>query len=199
MELEWRPVFVKDRRTVLLFLSYVNHADMGSYKEAVEGFLNGTTSQPDIVATRRRGRIKYGFGFNFEHELTKTLRACGRVGWNEGQNENFAYTEVNQSFQLCGDWRPLSWHRPWDRLGLTFMSNAISKAHQQCLALGGEGFLLGDGRLTYGRENILEGYYTAHVWRGIYLSPNFQYIVHPGYNRDRGPVVVGGVRLHLEF
>jgi hypothetical protein len=199
IEFEWRPQFVKDRHTVLLFLNYVNHANMGRYAEAVRNFLNGTTSTPDIAATRRQGRIKYGFGFNFEHELTKTVRTCGRFGWNEGQNESYAFTEVNQSFQLCGDWRPEHWHRQWDRLGLTFMSNAISKAHQQYLALGGLGFLLGDGRLTYGRENIIEGYYTAQVWRGIYLSPNLQYIVNPGYNRDRGPAIVGGVRLHLEF
>jgi hypothetical protein len=199
VELELRPEFIKDRHTVLLFLSYVNHANMGMYRQAVQDFLNGTTSTPDIAATRQQGRIKYGFGFNFEHELTKTVRVCGRAGWNEGQNESFAYTEVNQSFQLCGDWRPNVRRRPWDKLGLTFMSNAISKAHQQYLALGGLGFLLGDGRLTYGRENILEGYYNAHLWRGIYLSPNLQYIVHPGYNRDRGPVLVGGLRLHLEL
>ena len=199
VEVEWRPSFVKDRRTVLLFLNYVNHANMGSYDEAVRAFLDGVTPRPEIAATRRQGRIKYGFGFNFEHELTKTLRACGRVGWNEGHNESFAYTEVNQSYQLCGDWRPERWGRRWDRLGLTFMSNAISRAHQNYLALGGLGFLLGDGRLTYGRENILEGYYTAHIWRGVYFSPNLQYIVNPGYNQDRGPVIVGGIRLHLEF
>ena len=149
--------------------------------------------------TRQQGRIKYGFGFNFEHELAKNVRAFGRVGWNEGQNESFAYTEVNQSVQIGGDWRATAWHRPWDKFGMTFMSNAISRAHQSYLALGGQGFLLGDGRLTYARENILESYYNAHLWRGLYLSPNLQFIVHPGYNQDRGPVLVGGVRLHLEL
>jgi high affinity Mn2+ porin len=199
VELELRPALVKDRRTVLLLLSYVNHANMGSYREAIQAFLNGATPQPDIVAARKQGRIKYGFGLNFEHELSKTLRGFGRVGWNEGQNESFAYTEVNQSVELGGDWRPEAWHRPWDRTGLAFMSNAISRAHQQYLALGGQGFLLGDGRLNYAREDILEAYYTAHLWRGLYVSPNVQFIVHPGYNKDRGPVVVGGLRLHLEL
>jgi hypothetical protein len=199
VELELRPQFLKERKTVLLFLSYVNHANMGSYRQAVQAFLNGTTAQPDIVATRQQGRIKYGFGFNFEHELAKNVRAFGRVGWNEGQNESFAYTEVNQSVQIGGDWRAEAWHRPWDKFGMTFMSNAISRAHQNYLALGGQGFLLGDGRLTYARENILESYYNAHLWRGLYLSPNLQFIVHPGYNQDRGPVLVGGVRLHLEL
>jgi carbohydrate-selective porin OprB len=71
--------------------------------------------------------------------------------------------------------------------------------HQLYLALGGNGFLLGDGRLTYGREDILETYYTAHLWRGVYISPELQWAVHPGYNQDRGPVIVPGVRLHLEL
>ena len=73
------------------------------------------------------------------------------------------------------------------------------KAHQTYLADGGYGFLLGDGALNYGRETILETYYTAHVWRGIYLGPDIQHINNPGYNRDRGPVLVVGGRLHLEF
>jgi high affinity Mn2+ porin len=75
----------------------------------------------------------------------------------------------------------------------------FSSAHQKYLARGQAGFLLGDGRLTYGRENLVEGYYNAHLWRGFYISPNMQYIVHSGYNNDRGPVVVGAVRLHLEL
>jgi len=199
VELEVRPQIVKDRATVLRFLSYVNHANMGRYEGAIQAFLSGVDPQPDITAHRQQGRIKYGFGFNFEHEITKTLRTFGRVGWNEGQNESFAYTEVNQSVEVGGDWRFERWRRPWDKIGLTFMSNAISEAHQQYLALGGLGFLLGDGRLTYGRENIVEGYYTAHLWRGFYLSPNAHFIVHPGYNRDRGPVLVGSLRLHLEL
>jgi high affinity Mn2+ porin len=91
------------------------------------------------------------------------------------------------------------WHRKYDRFGVAFVSNGIKKDHQKYLALGGLGFLLGDGGLNYGRENIGESYYTAHVWRGIYLAPGVQYIVNPGYNRDRGPVVVPTLRLHAEF
>ncbi|MGH9676448.1 MAG: carbohydrate porin, partial [Candidatus Acidiferrum sp.] len=83
--------------------------------------------------------------------------------------------------------------------GLAFVSNGISAIHAQYLALGGKGFLLGDGSLRYGREYILESYYNVHVWRGIFTSPLLQYIHNPGYNRDRGPVVVPGWRLHVDF
>ena len=199
IELELRPQLVDKRRTIFRFLSYVNHANMGSYREAIQAFVSGADPRPDITAHRRPGRIKYGFGFNGEHELSETVRVFARIGWNEGKNESFAYTEVDQSVAFGGDWRLERLRRPVDKLGLVFMSNAISKLHQEYLALGGEGFLLGDGRLTYGRENIVEGYYTLHLWRGFYVSPDAQYITHPGYNRDRGPVFVGGLRLHVDL
>jgi high affinity Mn2+ porin len=199
IELELRPVLHKDRATVLRFLSYVNHANMGSYREAIRAFQSGIDPVPSIEAHRRQGRIKYGFGFNFEHELTETTRVFGRTGWNEGQNESFAYTEVNQSVQLGADWKLKRFHRHSDKAGAAFMSDGISRVHQLYLALGGNGFLLGDGRLNYGRENIVEAYYTARIGRGVSVGPDLQYIVHPGYNRDRGPVVVPGLRLHLEL
>lgn len=82
---------------------------------------------------------------------------------------------------------------------MALVSNAIKKGHQIYLAEGGIRFLLGDGRLNYGRENIVEWYYSAYAWRGIYLGPALQHITNPGYNRDRGPVLIPGFRLHLEF
>ncbi len=85
------------------------------------------------------------------------------------------------------------------RAGIAFVSNGICKPHQQYLADGGEGFLLGDGGLSYGRETIFESYYTAHVWRGIYLAPGVQHINNPGYNRARGPVTVPSFRANVEF
>ncbi len=213
IELELRP----GKRTFLRFLSYVNHANMGNYEEANQAFLGGVDPVPDITAHRRQGRIKYGFGFNFERELSARVRAFGRVGWNEGKNESFAYTEVNQSVELGGDWRlPIA--RLPGKLGLAFMTHGISAAHQLYLALGGQGFLLGDGRLSplppvagappgspsssgisYAREDIVETYYNLQVWRGTYLGPVLQFVEHPGYNKDRGPVWVPAMRLHLEF
>ena len=79
------------------------------------------------------------------------------------------------------------------------MSNGLSADHRDYLRLGGHGFLLGDGTLRYGREQIAESYYTAHLWRGIFASAGLQYILNPGYNQDRGPVLVESARLHVEF
>jgi high affinity Mn2+ porin len=127
------------------------------------------------------------------------LRVFARFGWNEGQHESFAYTEVDQTVEVGGDLRGSFWKRKQDKVGVALVSNAISKVHQEYLALGGKGFLLGDGALNYGREQIVEGYYNLHVWRGIFTGPDLQHITNPGYNRDRGPVLVPGARLHLEF
>ena len=63
----------------------------------------------------------------------------------------------------------------------------------------GLGFLLGDGNLNYAREDIVEGYYNLHAWRGIYYALDGQFIEHPGYNKDRGPVFVESVRMHVDF
>jgi hypothetical protein len=195
LELELRP----NTRGTVRILGYANHANMGSYQEAIDAFRRGQDVSPDIEAHRRPGRVKYGIGANTDYTLTTDVRLFARAGWNSGDTESFAYTEANSTIAAGGDVAGSSWHRPHDRLGLAFVSNGLSEAHAEYLALGGLGFLLGDGRLRYGRETILEGYYTAHVWRGIFLSAGAQFVANPGYNRDRGPAFVQAVRLHLEF
>lgn len=199
VEFEIRRSAVPQRQGALRLLAYVNHANMGSYREAVDDFLAGKTAVPDIAAHPLRTTIKYGFGANFEQGLNDWLIAYGRWGWNEGRHESFAYTEVDQTFALGLGLTGKRWSRKLDRAGLTFVSNGISRDHQKYLALGGRGFILGDGNLTYGRENIFEAYYTVHVWRGLYGSFDLQHINNPGYNRDRGPVTVPSLRLHVEF
>ena len=180
-------------------LGYANHANMGSYDEAIQGFLSGRDAIPDVVAHRAQGRVKTGAGANVEYAFPRLVRVFARTGWNEGHNESFAYTEVNNSVQAGGDLTGQLWRRSQDRLGVGLVSNGLSAPHREYLALGGQGFLLGDGALRYGRENIVETYYTAHFWRGLSASGGLQYLDHPGYNRDRGPVFVGMLRLHLEF
>jgi carbohydrate-selective porin OprB len=106
---------------------------------------------------------------------------------------------VDRTASSGGDFVGERWHRKHDKLGAAFVLNALSDEHRQYLALGGEGFLLGDGRLTYGREKVFEGYYTAHLWRGVFGALDLQHISNPGYNRDRGPVWIPAVRLHVDF
>jgi high affinity Mn2+ porin len=198
-EYEVRRGLIPKKSGAIRLLAYVNHANMGIYREAVANFEAGLTSVPEITNHPWHITRKYGFGVNLEQNLTRYVTAFGRFGWDNGKTESFAYTEVDQTFSgglgANGAW----WRRKQDRAGIAFVTNAISKDHQMYLADGGIGFLLGDGKLNYGRENIVESYYTVHVWRGIYLAPGVQHIQNPGYNRDRGPVVVPTLRAHVEF
>jgi high affinity Mn2+ porin len=195
LELELHPT----KGLAVRLLGYANHANMGSYDEAIVGFLAGHDPKPDVVAYRQPGRVKTGLGANAEYTFPRLVRVFARAGWNEGHNESFAYTEVNNSAQAGGDVSGALWKRSQDRFGVAFVSNGLSAPHREYLALGGLGFLLGDGTLRYGHEDILETYYTAQVWRGLSASGGLQYIDHPGYNQDRGPVFVQMLRLHVDF
>jgi hypothetical protein len=106
---------------------------------------------------------------------------------------------VDRTLELGAFGKGAWWHRRNDRAGVAFVANGIVAAHQQYLALGGLGFLLGDGGLTYGPEKIVEAFYTAHLWRGFFASFEAQHINNPGYNKARGPVLVPGVRFHVDF
>jgi len=198
-EYELRRGVIPQKSGAVRLLAYTNHANMGIYREAIANFKAGLTPLPEITNHPWRITRKYGFGINLEQNLTRNLTAFARFGWDNGKTESFAYTEVDQTFSgglgANGAW----WRRNQDRAGIAFVTNAILKDHQTYLADGGLGFLLGDGKLNYGRENIVESYYTIHAWRGIYFAPGVQHIQNPGYNRDRGPVLVPTLRAHIEF
>jgi high affinity Mn2+ porin len=199
VELELHHSFVPKRETVLRLVGYANHANMGTYSVAVANFLAGLTPTPEITAHPLQTTTKYGVGVNVEQPLADWIGVFARWGWNEGKHESYAYTEVDETEQFGAGANGSKWGRKLDRAGLAFISNGISRDHQEYLALGGLGFLLGDGKLNYGREDIVETYYTLHAWRGVFTSLDAQYVNHPGYNRDRGPVFVPSVRLHVEF
>jgi hypothetical protein len=198
-EAESRRNFLLHRAGVIRFLAYMNHANMGSYREAISNFLAGHGTVPDIISTRHQGRVKYGFGLNFEQDLAEQFGVFGRLGWADGRNESFAYTEVDRTLEFGFYVKGKSWHRANDRAGAVVAVNALTNDHARYLALGGLGFLLGDGALTYGPEEIVEAYYTVHMWRGLFASFDLQHINNPGYNQARGPVIVPGLRLHVDF
>jgi high affinity Mn2+ porin len=197
----------------LRILGYENFANMGSYQEAIDAFAAGVDPQPDITAHRHPGNTKFGFGLNLIQQLFGFSRVFARGGWNDGRHESFAYTEVDDTFEIGFDLFGGLWRRPIDKLGLAFVTNGLSSVHREYLRRGGHGFLLGDacnftdpscpqrptGYLNYGRENILELYYNVHIWRGAFAAADIQFVDNPGYNQDRGPVWVFSLRGHLEF
>jgi len=173
-----------------------NRARMGNYRRAIQQADGGT---PDIVATRRAGRSKWGFVVNLEQALGETAGLFFRGSWNDGRNEAWAYAEIERSVTAGGVRREPLKGRPKDEVGLAFIVNALSPDHRDYLALGGLGFMIGDGRLNYGLEKIAELYYKALLRKELWLTADYQFIQNPAYNRDRGPVHVFGLRLHVEL
>jgi high affinity Mn2+ porin len=186
--------------TTARLLGYINHARMGSYAEAI-AIGKSLGQAPDIAGDDRPGRKKYGFGLNLEQPLTDEgeTGVFARLGWSDGKNESFAFTEVDRHFSAGAQVSGARWGRVNDRIGLAGVCEGIVAVHRDYLAAGGVGFLLGDGRLTYGPERILEGYYRLQAGRYLQLSSDVQSIRNPGYNRDRGPALVGSLRANFRY
>jgi high affinity Mn2+ porin len=156
------------------------------------------TEAPDITQSRAY-RSKVGIGLSWDQELTSDVGVFARLSWNDGRTETWAFTEIDQSAAVGINLKGTKWSRPDDVVGVAGVASGLSGDHKAYLAAGGLGMILGDGRLNYGCEQIVEAYYDLKLGRGLWLSPDFQYITNPGYNRDRGPVPIYGLRAHVEF
>ena len=176
-------------------LGYANHADMGSYQES----LQLSPLAPDVIVTRQPGRIKYGWGLSADQALTGDLGGFLRAGWNDGRTETWVFTEVDRSLAFGLSLAGAGWNRGQDRLGVALVANGLSPDHRAYLAAGGLGFMLGDGRLNYDQERLIETYYAVSLGRFFTATLDAQRIWNPGYNRDRGPVDIFALRLHAQF
>ena len=180
---------------VIRILGFANHARMGRYAVATsEAAKTGT--QPNIVADNAPGRTKYGVALNAELPLADSGQTglFTRFGWNDGRNESFVFTESDRhlsgGLQVAGR----RWRREDDVIAVAISADGLSRPHREYLAAGGNGFLLGDGRLRYGLETLGEAYYSARFGHFVTISPDVIGIVNPGYNRDRGPALVLSLR-----
>ena len=186
--------------TVIRLLAYLNQARMGNYEEASQIGRN-TAALPSVLADEKLGRTKYGFGLNFEQPLADKGETgiFGRLSWNDGHNEDFNYTDVDQHASFGVQLNGLHWGRPEDQVGCAYALDGLSSQHKNYLGAGGLSLFLGDGRLNYGLEQILEAYYRVQIGKYVQISPDFQYIQNPGYNRDRGPAAVYSLRVHMSY
>jgi len=192
--------------TIVRTLAWVNHARMGSYQLALDRAAaarasGGADTIPDVVATDAPGRRKYGFGLNLEQPVADDGETglFARVGWSDGANESFAFTEVDRHLSAGGQISGAHWGRAADRLAVAIVQHSIVSVHQRYLAAGGVGFLLGDGALTYGPEQVVESFYRAQIGDYVQLGPDVQLIRNPGYNRDHGLATILGFRFNLRY
>ena len=200
LELEVHPTLLPGRPMTMRTMAYENRARMGNYRDAL-ALAAETGGRPDVTRTRRHDSLKYGFTLNLEQPLTEDgdTGLFGRFGWNDGATETFAYTEADWTASAGAQLGGGTWGRPADRFGLGIAANGLSDAHADYLARGGLGFELGDGRLGYRPETIVEAYYLLQILKWVGLTVDYQFIADPGHNGDRGPVSVVSLRLHVEI
>jgi high affinity Mn2+ porin len=134
-----------------------------------------------------------------EQAISENAGLFSRLGWNLGRNQAWMFTDVNYTSSLGLSVKGEAWRRPDDTFGLAGVMSGITRANQRYLEAGGTGILDGDGALRYGWEKVLETYYDFPLWKSIHLAADYQFVVDPIFNRDRGPVNILGTRLHLEF
>ena len=195
LELERRWTILNGLPGTVRFLSWLNNAHMGSYREALQEM----PVDPSLTETQRY-RLRYGFGLSWDQELIRNeLGIFGRLGYADSHAQTWAFTEVDRTASIGLLLKGKSWDRPRDEVGLAFMANGLGPQHIAYLAAGGLGFELGDGTINYEPEMIIETYYNVRVSKGIFVSLDLQGYVNPGYNHDRGPVGVIGLRTHFEY
>lgn len=177
-------------------LGFYTTTGMGKYAESIRQ----SPEAPDITTTRMAGRTKYGFAINAEQSVNEDIGVFARASWNDGKNETWAFTEIDNSFSFGMVSKGTKWGRPDDTFGIAAVFSGISKDHQNYLKRGGKGFMLGDGNLNYSRERLFESYYSWAFSEQFSLSGTYQLVDDPGYNKDRrGPVNIFSVRIHASI
>jgi high affinity Mn2+ porin len=176
---------------------FLTRGRMGNYDDALV-LAQATGTTPDTADVRRYGS-RPGVSLNFEQQVVPNIGMFGRVGWADGSTEPYEFTDIDRTASAGLSISGKQWDRPDDTFGLAGAVNEISRAHIAYLNAGGLGILVGDGQLPHpGPEQIIETYYSLPIgaWKA---TVDYQFIVNPAYNRDRGPVSIIGTRLHMQF
>jgi high affinity Mn2+ porin len=213
-ELEHRHTLKTHPGSVRL-LAFDDRANMGSYKAAIAlanepstlaiwgtpaAFLASANDITGGIDDTHALRNTWGFGFNADQEITKNIGAFSRIGWNNGQNESFEFTDSNWTVTFGTSIKGEKWKQPNDVIGAAFITSGASKADQAYLAAGGLGILTGDGALNYAPEKNVELYYDHQFSKSFHATADYQFAADPAFNKDRGPVPgIFALRLHYEY
>jgi len=199
-----KKISIHKRNGLVRFLVNYTASRAPSYQQGLMALKNDDTTLLKVISGNAEGigfgGNKTGLGLNIEQELTDDLGVFARLGWNDGKHVSWAFTEIDQTFHAGISLKGTKWGRPNDIIGLAGVVNGISSDHRAFLKAGGYGFIIGDGQLNYGNENIVEFFYNAQLFHAFWLSFDYQLVNNPGYNKDRkGPVHVFGLRSHIGF
>jgi len=179
---------------------FANRGNTGNYRQALAiAAFDPAIDINTVMQSIRRENPKYGFYANAEQQIAKDIGLFARASWNDGQNETLSFTDIDRSLSGGVSIKGSYWGRSSDTIGLGGAINGLSSGHRDFLAAGGLGLLIGDGRLNYQPERILETYYAFAIDKNFTVTADYQFITNPAYNADRGPVHIFSGRLHGEF
>jgi high affinity Mn2+ porin len=183
-ELEHRHS-IRTRPGAVRLLAFDNRANMGSYKAAIAlanapatlavwgtpaAFLASANDVTGGIDDTHALRNTWGFGLNMDQEITKTIGAFSRIGWNSGQNESFEFTDSNWTATFGTSIKGERWKQPDDVIAL-----------------------------NYGPEKNVELYYDHKISKYFRTTVDYQFVDDPAFNRDRGPIPgIFSIRLHYE-
>jgi high affinity Mn2+ porin len=206
VELEGRYTLFGGQPGKVRLLGFANHAHMGLYSAALAELRADPALGSADITLSRAYRWKYGGALNFEQAIADDLGVFLRLSADDGRTESWAFTDIDRSAALGLSLKGKRWSRADDIVGLAGVINGLSAEHQSFFEAGGTGLLIGDGRLNYEPEEIIEFYYDAKVPTFVKVVPlsasvmfDYQFINHPAYNADRGPANVVGARLHVDY
>ena len=204
-ELQWvaeaeRRYGPPERAGKLLLTVFDSRARMARLDDAINlAQATGASLDSALIAARRyQGRA--GISLNLQQQLTPAVGLFARAGKAGGEVEAYEFSDIDQSLAAGLSVQGSRWGHGGDKFGIALLVNSISAARERFLNLGGLGLLVGDGRLPEPRaEQILESYYELALPRDLQLTVDYQYIIHPAFNSERGPVSVLAVRAHAQF
>lgn len=182
----------------LKITAFLSRGRMGRFEDAIR--LSELTGEPADIAAVRRYRSRAGISFDLEQQLSKSASLFVKGGAANGNVEPYEFADIDRTIAAGVSVKGSGWGRDQDTFGIAAVNNVITRVHQRFLDAGGLGILVGDGKLPHpGPEQIAEAYYDFAVAKPLHVSLDGQLVRHPAYNRDRGPVPVGAIRLHAEF
>jgi high affinity Mn2+ porin len=181
----------------LKLTGFDSRARMGDFADAIR-LAEATGGAPDVLLVRAY-RSHAGVSFNLEQQVTDDLGVFARGGWADGHQQSYEFTDIDRTLSAGLSLAGKRWGRPDDVIGLAGVENEISKDFKAYLSDGGLGILIGDGQLTSsGPEKILETYYNVAAAKFAHVTFDYQFVDNPAYNRQRGPVSILAIRLHLQ-
>ncbi len=196
-------------------LGYRNNVDTGRFADAIAAFTadptknaaacgplsdygSGNASAPDLCWVRKQNQ-KLGVGLNVEQHITDDVGVVARAMYSDGQSEVDAFNPADRSLSIGTVWKGTPWGRSFDLAGAGFGMGWISDIHARYLAMGGVDGFVGDGHLRQAPEGVVEAFYSYNLLKAIWLTADYQFLWNPGFNADRGPLHIGGMRVHAEF